>query len=89
MDISNIGLKQELINKLISKCKTKKELYNSLFRKKVVNLKDDGDKKAGSHLHKCDSLAGVDNSNNKLEMNSFRAGGLKRAYIIRGASENR
>ncbi|CAG8527628.1 13422_t:CDS:2 [Cetraspora pellucida] len=42
MGIFDVGLKQDLINRLISECKDKKKLFNELFEKeKIINLNND------------------------------------------------
>ncbi|CAG8560789.1 14106_t:CDS:2 [Cetraspora pellucida] len=73
MDVSDVGLEQDLINRLVSEYKGREELCDRLFeKKKVVSLKDDVDKEEFCfYLHDCDLFAGVEINNKKSKMSSF------------------
>ncbi|CAG8797096.1 7220_t:CDS:1, partial [Cetraspora pellucida] len=52
MNISDVGLKQDLVSRLVNKCKEKKKLCSSLFEKRrIENVEDISNDESGSYMH--------------------------------------
>ncbi|CAG8528606.1 21512_t:CDS:2 [Cetraspora pellucida] len=74
MGVSDVGLKQDLVSRLVSKCKGKEESCSGLFGKgKVVNLDNMNSDEAGSRLHESGLFPGAGSSTEKHETNSLEA----------------